>query len=119
MKKKVFIIVLSTLAAIVALLVAGTLTLLISGNRITVARCIVTDNGNVFMVYDGRPIILNYGKESDFGTGDKLLIVHQAAFMESYPEQTKTVFAIRIGGGSEDDVPEEALGVLKELGWIH
>ena len=119
MKKKVLIIVLSTLAAVAVLLVAGIAALFISGNRITVARCIVTDNGNVFMVYDGRPIILNYGNESDFQTGDKLLIVHQAAFMESYPEQTKTVLAIRIGGGSADDVPEGALSVLEQLGWIN
>jgi len=56
-----------------------------SGNQITVARCIVTTNGSLFMVYEDRPVQLN--KKTDISqTGDLLLILHDSNFAESYPE---------------------------------
>jgi hypothetical protein len=70
------------------------------------------------MVYDGRPIHLSYGGNKDFATGYKLLIVHQSAFAESYPEQTRAYFIVKIGSGSEDDIPEKVFDVLIETGNI-
>lgn len=87
-----------------------------SGNQLTVARCIITENGSLYMVYDDRPVQLNYTGDKDYETGDKLLIVHRSAFAESYPEQTRAYFITKIGSGSLEDIPQKALDVLIETG---
>ena len=86
MKKGVKIAVI-IIAAVLALALIGLTALVLSGNQITVARCIVTDNGGLYMVYDERPVRISAGEDKDFQTGDKLLVVHASAFAESYPEQ--------------------------------
>ena len=102
------------------LLIAGTILLLglavlfFSVNQITVARCIVTDNGSMYMVYGDRPVHLNYGKDMNYKTGDELLIVHASAFAESYPEQVRTLWVIKIDSGSEEDIPQKVFDVLIE-----
>lgn len=67
------------------------------------------------MVYDDRPVELHYDKDTDYQTGDKLLIIHKSAFAESYPEQTRAFFIIRIGNGTKDDIPENVWNSLIEL----
>jgi len=68
------------------------------------------------MVYDERPVRISAGEDKDYQTGDKLLIVHASAFAESYPEQARTIFVMKIGSGTKDDIPQKALDVLTETG---
>ena len=114
MKRKRIILI--TLISLAALILISAAIILFSGNMFTAARCIVTDNGALFMIFDGRPVKLS-GADGDFQTGDKLLILHAAAFAESDPEQARAVAAVRIGEGSIDDVPESALKKLSEYGY--
>ena len=86
-----------------------------SGNQFTVARCIVTTNGSLFMVYEDRPVQLNQ-KTDTWQTGDKLLILHASDFAESYPEQVKTHFVMKLSSGTKADVPQKALDVLTKTG---
>ena len=116
MKKKGLIIALSVIGAIVALALIMFAVVLFSGNQITVARCIVTENGSLYMVYDDRPIHLNYDKDTDYEIGDKLLIIHQSVFAESYPEQTRAYFIMKLSSGSTEDIPQSAIDVLIETG---
>lgn len=116
MKKKGFKTAFIIIVTIVAFVLIGMVAILLSGNQITVARCIVSDNESLYMVYDERPVKLNNEKETNYQTGDKLLIVHQSAFAESYPEQTRAYLIIKIGNGSEDDIPQGAFDVLIETG---
>ena len=104
------------IAAVLALAVLGIAVLFLSGNQITVARCIVTENGGLYMVYDERPVRISAGEDKNYQTGDKLLIVHASAFAESYPEQARTVFVMKIGSGTKEDIPQKALDVLTETG---
>ena len=115
MKKGVKIAVI-IIAAVLALALLGIAVLFLSGNQITVARCIVTENGGLYMVYDERPVRISAGEDKDFQTGDKLLIVHTSAFAESYPEQARTIFVMKIGSGTKDDIPQKAFDVLIETG---
>ncbi len=115
MKKGIKIAVL-IIAAVLVLALVGCAIILFSGNQITVARCIVTENGGLYMVYDERPVRISAGDDKDYQTGDKLLIVHASAFMESYPEQARAVFVMKIGSGTKDDIPQKALDVLTETG---
>ena len=115
MKKGVKIAVI-IIAAVLALALLGLAVLFLSGNQITVARCIVTENGGLYMVYDERPVRISAGEDKDYQTGDKLLIVHASAFAESYPEQARAVFVMKIGSGTKADIPQKALEVLTETG---
>ena len=104
------------IAAVLALALLGIAVLFLSGNQITVARCIVTENGGLYMLYDERPVRISAGEDKNYQTGDKLLIVHASAFAESYPEQARTVFVMKIGSGTKEDIPQKALDVLTETG---
>lgn len=116
MKKKGLIITLSIIGAILALAIILFAVVIFSGNQLTVARCIVTENGSLYMVYDDRPVHLNYTGDKGYETGDKLLIIHHSAFAESYPEQTRAKFIMKIDSGSVEDIPQKALNVLIETG---
>ena len=116
MKKKGLIITLSIIGAILALSLIFIAVVIFSDNQLTVARCIVTENGGLYMVYDERPVHLNYNGAKGYETGDKLLIVHANAFAESYPEQARAVFIMKIGSGSLEEIPQKALDVLIETG---
>ncbi len=115
MKRKVLISVFSAVCAVLLLIFISVAVILMSGNNLTVARCIVTDSGAVYMVYRDRPVLLNYSKDKDVQTGDKVLIVHSSAFAESYPEQTRTHLIIKLKSGNVSDVPKEVLDVLESL----
>lgn len=104
------------IAAVLALALLGIAVLFLSGNQITVARCIVTENGGLYMVYDERPVRISAGEDKNYQTGDKLFIVHASAFAESYPEQARIVFVMKIGSGTKEDIPQKALDVLTETG---
>ncbi len=116
MKKKGHTITLSVIGAVVALVLIFFAVVVFSGNQISIARCVVTENGSLYMVFDDRPVLLSYNESTDYKTGDKLLIVHQSAFAESYPEQTRAYLIIKIGSGSEKDIPQKAIDVLIETG---
>ena len=115
MKKDVKIAVI-IIATVLALALLGLVVLFLSGNQITVARCIVTENGSLYMVYDERPVRISTGEDKNYQTGDKLLVVHASAFAESYPEQARTIFVMKIGSGTKEDIPQKALDVLTETG---
>lgn len=116
MKKKSIKIIAITFGAILAIVLIGLAIIFLNGNQFTVARCIVTENGSLYMVYDDSPVKLNYDGGKEYKTGDKLLIVHQSAFAESYPEQTRTYFVMKLGSGTLEDIPQKALDVLIETG---
>lgn len=116
MNKKGIIITLSIIGAIVALALIVFAVVFFSGNQFTVARCIVTENGSLYMVYDDRPIHLSYNKDTDYENGDKLLILHQSAFAESDPEQTRAYCIMKLGSGSIEDIPQKAIDKLIETG---
>lgn len=113
MKKKILRL---TVAAVLIAAAVGLLILCFSGNQLTVARCVVTEGGSLYMVYDDSPVLLTSVGERDYRTGDKLLILHANAFAESYPEQARAVFVCKIASGTEEDVPQKVYDVLIETG---
>ena len=103
---------------LVLLCIVGIGAIYLSGNQFTVAPCIVTTNGQLFMVYEDRPVALNQNAKN-YQTGDILLILHASAFAESYPEQAGTHLVMKLASGTKADIPQKALDVLTETGnWI-
>lgn len=105
-----------TVVIIIAILVLSIAVIFLSGNQFSIARCVVTENGSLYMIYDERPIHLNYDGTTAYQTGDQLLIIHASAFAESYPEQGRAYFLMKIGSGSKDDIPQKAFDILIETG---
>ncbi len=120
MKKKALIIALSILGALILLVSLSFGIMILSGNRLTAARCIVTDGGALYMVYGESPVLLNYEGDADHKTGDRLLILHSTAFAESYPEQTRASLIMKIGSGDAKDIPlrtfEKLYGIYNFFG---
>ena len=87
------------------------------GVRVAVAPCIVSENGSLFMEYYGRPVRLNGNFRGEFETGDKILVLCQSAFAESYPEQTRAHFVFCLSKGTET-VSQRVLDSLSELGYL-
>ena len=114
-KGKKLAVILGAIALLVLILVGVWST---SGIQVSKVRCVVADNGTLFMVYENRPVVLNGIKEHEFQTGDMLLVCHAGAFAESYPEQVKAYKAIRLKQGTKEDVPKEVLDILIEMDYL-
>jgi hypothetical protein len=112
MKKTLIILI--PLLFLLLVLISG---IFISGKNITVARCIVTDDGELYMAYHDQPVRLVGTSSKGYKTGDKLFIIHDIAFAESYPAQTRTLLTLKIESGDENDISEKVLNVLRKLGY--
>ena len=97
---------------VIVIFISTVTVVFLSGNQFTIARCIVTDNDSLYMVYEDRPIHLTYDKDINCQTGDKLFIVHQSTFAESDPEQTRVYLVVKISSGSKDDIPQKVFDAL-------
>lgn len=123
-KKKIWIPLLSVLLISVVLGMGVILILVMHKYSlgITVGRCLIAIDGSYLLVDDNSPIEIsncssNEELFSDLKTGDKILVVHNGV-NESYPARTGAYFCMRIGSGSIDDISEEVIHELTELGWL-
>ena len=88
----------------------------------TVGRCLIADNGSVILIAGTESIVL-CAKNPDspmlknLQTGDKILVFHDGV-RESYPAQTLAYFVVKLGSGTEADIPASVISQLAELGWI-
>lgn len=114
MKRKRIIII--TLVSIAALILVAWAVMIFSGNVLTVARCIVTEGGSVFMVHRGSPVRLNGEVADGIYTGDLLLIYRSGAIAQSYPGQAFPYFTVRLARGDSSKVPQDVIGDLESLG---
>ena len=113
MKKKTILII--AICVVAALLMVAAAVIL-SGNQITVARCVITANNAMYMVYDERPVKIGVDQHDKYQTGDRFLILHASAFAESDPEQARASLIVKIGNGTQDDIPQKVFDVLIETG---
>ena len=86
---------------------------------VSLGRFVSGCNGGFFAVLDSRtaPVQMHYDPV-DCEPGDRIFILHRDAFAESYPEQGWACLVLKIGNGTLEDVPQAALDVLHELGYI-
>ena len=98
-----------------------------SGDATYVYGSILEDNIEVsfktvtghMVLLDGVPVCMS-GREELFkalSTGDQVLIIH-GSIAESYPGQSKAFLIIKYADGTEDDIPERNWVALKTSGWL-
>ena len=116
--KKVFISVIIAALVLLALFVGA---YFMSGHPgLTKAYYLEGNNGAHFMIIEGGPIVMHTDDESAFdglSSGDRILVLH-GGVRESYPGSTDITAVFRLGGGSLEDIPENIISSLAELGWL-
>lgn len=85
-------------------------------------RCVLSGQGDCFLVLDGTPVELhnrtgNADVFGDLATGDRLFVLH-GGIRETFPAQTYAYFCLRIGQGGMQDIPQHVMDGLTELGWL-
>ena len=110
-------IVTMTLISLAVLILAAAAAMIIQGKTVTVARCIVTENGAVLMVHGGSPVRLHGETPDGIYTGDLLFILRDGAIAQSYPGQTGSYFAVKLIKGDSSNVPADIIGSLESLGY--
>ena len=125
MKKKA-IVILSTILAIILLIVAIAFVCLgialYKGYGIIEGQFLVTNDGYMIVDKNNSPIVMsNQSKNEkifeDFTNGDKIIAVI-GMIEETYPARTDLHFLIKLSDGEYEDLPESTLFSLGELGWI-
>jgi len=121
MKKKMWLIPLCIVGVLVLLCAAGLWYMSANTLGFSVGRCLVADNGSYMLVEDNSPIVMsNRDKKEIFSgleTGDKILVLHDGV-EESYPGGTGAKWIVKLEDGTMEDIPEEVISELTEMGWL-
>lgn len=127
MKKKI-IVILSTILAIILLLLAicfvGFGIASFKGYWILEGRVLVADNGSYMIIDENNsPIVMSNQSKNEkifeeLSNGDKIIAVI-GMVEETYPARTDVHFLIKLSDGEYEDLPEETLFSLAEMGWIN
>ena len=121
MKKKIWLIPLCVVGVLVLLCAAGLWYMSANTLGFSVGRCLVADNGSYMLVEDNSPIVMsNRDKKEIFSgleTGDKILVLHDGV-EESYPGGTGAKWIVKLEDGTMEDIPEEVISELTEMGWL-
>ena len=86
-------------------------------------RVLVADNGSCLIILnDHSPIKMTDrtrkgGEFLDLQTGDKIRILHDGVLL-SYPGQTGVYYVRLLERGSIEDIPDDVIESLRQLGWI-
>lgn len=86
----------------------------------SVGRCLVSDNGSYLLIQEREATVLS-GKEGLFEgieTGDEIEVKHGMVQL-TYPGGTIAYEVKKLSDGSIDDIPQEVIDDLTELGWIN
>lgn len=111
---------------IVGLLVLIMLGMFFVGFRIAVGRCLVAEVGDKgkreYLFIEGtNPTVMRENPEryEHLQTGDKLLVVMLGAQTASYPNYGGVRYIMRIGSGTIEDISQEVLNEMANLGWTY
>ena len=121
MKQKKWLVLVCAMAG--ALLLCGAIHWYMAAHTLSFStgRFLATDNGAYMMVNQYGAISLSAVGDRDglfegLENGDKILVLHDL-ILESYPAQTGAYRVFKLSDGTINDVPEDILTSLVELGW--
>ena len=121
MKKKTFFLIALAVLVTVAFMTAGIKGALRYG--FLEGRILIADDGSYLIILDDySPVRMsdqskNGGLFIGLQTGDSVRVLHDGVRL-SYPGQTNIYRLRLLARGTYDDIPDEVVRVLEELGWI-
>lgn len=93
------------------------------GYGMSVGRALYAKDGSCMIVVDEKSPI-RMSDRTDKGnlfdgisSGDKILVVH-TGIEESYPGHTGAYWIMKLSDGNRDDIPEEVIETLTNMGWL-
>ena len=113
------------LITFVALIVIGVTAFIIfmSGGKSVISGYSLRCDNDIYMIIEenGAPIRYNFSKAvgtkvENLEQGDKIIIISDVV-NESYPGSTRAYVVMKIADGDIEDIPEDTLASLEELGW--
>lgn len=121
MKKKVWLIPVCIVAAILLLGVIGILCMNANALGFSTGRILISSHGSYMLIENNSPIQMSNPKNKaklfdGLENGDEVLVIHGAT-AESYPGRTGAYAIFKLKDGDISDIPEEVLTSLTELGW--
>ena len=115
-RKRLILIMAMVVFFAAASIVAG------GGVSFTKGRCIRAENGSCMIVMENSPVVMKNSTNHKnpfrkYSTGDSLLIIH-GPVQETLPGGTDVHWAVKLSGGSIEDVPRDIITVLEDMGWV-
>lgn len=121
MKNKKWLIPVAIIVAILVLVIAGGGTMVAKGYGISTGLYLEAKDGQALFILDNSPIEMSNRTDRDLfdnlDIGDKILVIHDG-IAESYPAQTGVYAVFKIGNGTTEDIPQNVVNQLIELGWL-
>ena len=121
MKKKIWIIPLVTIIAILVLLISGAGVLIFRGFDASAGIYVEAGDGSDILIDKRTPIHMSNrtGRDlfSRLDSGEKVLVIHDG-IAETYPARTGVYAVFRITSGVTGALPSSVIEELIELGWI-
>ena len=119
--KKWLKITLGTISVVVILFVVSIYILINKGYGISVGRYLEAKDEKAMLIRENSPISMhnrtNLDLVNDLDTGDEILVIH-TGIAESYPGQTGVYAVFKISDGTINDIPQNVIDQLIELGWL-
>lgn len=115
--------IISAVVSVFVLIVSAISVFLFSGTKsVLTGYSLKCGNGSYMIIEeDGSPIRYSFNNAKGTDTekltdGDRILIISDG-IEETYPASTAAHFIFKYAEGSAEDIPEETLSRLAELGW--
>lgn len=110
------------LALSVTAVTVGTALLQSGGKSLSVGRYLETAGAGHMLILDNAPVSASSRPEdrdlfAGLSSGDKVLVIHDG-IRQSYPGQTSVWYCLRLEEGSPEDIPQDILRSLQDLGWL-
>lgn len=119
MKKKY--IGLIVLSAFLVGILSGAYLIFKDGKAFHVGHALISKSGEfIFVDESGSPIVMGDGEDEKFRgitDGDRVVMLY-GMVLTSYPGQSGTSLCIKLSDGTIDDVDEDTVKQLGELGWL-
>ncbi len=93
-----------------------------SGNSLIAGRYLQGENGAGILISSSGPIVLRDRSKpgnlfDGLKTGDRVLVACDGV-AESFPSQAGAHWCLHLGDGGPQDLPQDTLTQLADLGWI-
>ena len=121
MKRKKWLIPVTIIVVIFIAFISTVGILISKGYGASTGVYLESKDGAAILVRDNSPIVMSNRTESDlFDTldvGDKIFVIHDG-INETYPGSTGAYAFFKLSDGTTDDIPQNVVNQLIELGWL-
>lgn len=119
MKKKYIALILC--AVILLTVIAGGFVFIKNGNALHKGRALISKNGDfIFIDERNSPVVMGSADEWKYRgvtDGDRVMLLYGFVLC-TYPARADSYFCIKLSDGSIDDINNDTLEQLSEMGWI-